>query len=136
MERFYGTYTDLVAADRKFSLELWTNRGFDHNNPLLGSLLDRRHDRIATDEVIAAGERSRAGKERDLWVSHLGIDMEELATFLNAVRWKHAESELDLRDQAKPWMKLAGLRNDHNAVAIGLDIVREWILNGQGAPDR
>ena len=132
LERFYGTYTDLVAADRKFSLELWTNRGFDHDNPLLGDLLDRRYDRIVTDQVIAAGKRSRAGKERDRWMEHLGIDMEEFAAFLNAVRWKHAESELDIRDQAKPWMKLAGLRHDRNALVVGLDIVREWILNGQG----
>ena len=132
LERFCGTYTDLVAAGRKFSLELWTNRGFDHDHPLLGDLLDRRYDRIATDQVIAAGKRSRAGKERDRWMEHLGIDIEKLAAFLNAVRWKHAESELDIRDQAKPWMKLAGLRNDRNALAIGLDIVREWILLGQG----
>ena len=130
LERFYGTYTDLVATGREFSLELWTNRGFDRDNPLLGDLLDRRHDRIVTDRVIAAGERSQAGKERDLWMQHLGIAVERLAAFLNAVRWKHAESELDIRDQAKPWMKLAGLRNDRNALAIGLDIVREWILNG------
>lgn len=132
LERFYGTYFDLVAAGRTFSLELWTNRGFDHDNPLLGDLLDLRYDRIVTDDVIAAGERSRAGKERDLWMEHLGIDWGEFAAFLNAVRWKHAESEPDIRDQAKPWMKLAGLRNDRSALAIGLDIVREWILDGRG----
>ena len=62
LERFYGTYTDLVAAGREFSLEMWTNRGFDHDNPLLGNLLDRRYDRIVTDEVIAAGNEAERAR--------------------------------------------------------------------------
>ena len=132
LQRFYGTYGGLVAADGAFSLELWTNRGFDHEDPLLGSLLDGRHHRINTQQMLGAGSRSRVGKKRDHWAEHLGVSVEDLAAFLDAVRWKHSGSELDIRNQARPWMRLAGLRSDDSAVALGLDIVREWVLDGLG----
>ena len=132
LQRFYRTYGCLVAADRAFSLELWTNRGFDHEDPLLGSLLDGRHDRINTQRLLGAGPRSRAGRKRDGWAHHLGINVEDLAAFLDAVRWKHPGSELDIRHQARPWMRLAGLRSEESAIALGLDIVREWVLDGLG----
>ena len=132
LQRFYGTYGSLVAADRAFSLELWTNRGFDHEEPLLGSLLDGRHHRINTQRMLGAGPQSRVGRKRDDWAQHLGISVEDLAAFLDSVRWKHSGSELDIRNQARPWMRLAGLRSDDSAVALGLDIVREWVLDELG----
>ena len=132
LQRFYGTFGGLVAAGGAFSLELWTNRGFDHEDPLLGSLLDGRHHRINTQQMLGAGPRSRVGRQRDSWAQHLGVSVEALAAFLDAVRWKHSGSELDIRFQARPWMRLAGLRSDDSAVALGLDIVREWVLDGLG----
>lgn len=72
LQRFYGTFAGLVAAGGAFSLELWTNRGFDHEDPLLGSLLDGRHHRIDTQRMLGKGPRSRVGRQRDNWAQHLG----------------------------------------------------------------
>lgn len=132
LQRFYRAYTRLAATGTVFSLELWTNRGFDHEDPLLGSLLDLRHQRINTQKMLGAGPRSRVGKKRDNWAEHLGISVEKMAVFLDAVHWKHSGSELDIRNQARPWMGLAGLKSDDSAVALGLEIVREWVVDGLG----
>ena len=133
LQRFYRTYANLNdRGSGSFLLELWTNRGFDHQHPLLGGLLDAKHNRINVGRASEAGSRSRTGKTRDCWASHLGIPKGELAQFLETVTWKHTGSELDLRDQARPLMRLAGLRDDHPAVSTGIGIVREWVTDGLG----
>ena len=48
------------------------------------------------------------------------------------MRWKQTGSELDIRKQAKPFMKLAGLRSDAAAVSLGISIVRGWVSDGLG----
>ena len=133
LRRFYDTYLRLSESGEQFTLELWTNRGFDHVNPLLGGLLDQKHDKIATDQVLAAGTRSAVGKERDAWAGHLGVSVADLARFLDTVRWKQTGSELDVREQAKPLMRLAGLRSDDGAVGIGINVVRGWVSDGLSA---
>ncbi|WP_420618038.1 tetratricopeptide repeat protein [Candidatus Poriferisocius sp.] len=132
LRRFYATYTALSEDGGDFSLEFWTHRAFDDANPLLGALRDLRHDRIAVDRMLAAGQRSEAGTERDAWADHLGVSADELAGFLRRVRWKHTGSELDLRGQAKTQMKLVGLRGDDAAVTVGIGIVRDWVSDGAG----
>ena len=133
LRRFYDTYLRLSESGERFTLELWTNRGFDHVNPLLGGLLDQKHDKIATDQMLAAGTRSAVGKERDAWAGHLGASVADLARFLDTVRWKQTGSELDVREQAKPLMRLAGLRSDDGAVGIGINVVRGWVSDGLSA---
>lgn len=132
LQHFYRTYCDLVARGGEFALEFWTNRGFDHKNPLLGELLDRKHEKIATERMLLAGPMRSIGKERDRWVTHLEITAEDLAEFLTAVRWKYAGSELEIRENTKPVMKLAGLQHDDRAIRLGVSIVREWVSDGLG----
>lgn len=136
LQRMYATYLALKEADKAFSLELWTNRGFDNNNPFLGELLDQKSDGIRTDLVIAAKPKSLIGKESEAWAVHLEVEVLELTTFLDTVRWKQAGSELDRRQQARKLMELAGLRIDDEAVQIGIGIVREWVTDGTGPRSR
>lgn len=132
LQHFHDTYVKLTAEDGDFSLELWTNRGFDHTNPLLGGLRDQKHDKIDTSQMLAKGPRSAVGKERRLWAAHLDVSANDLAVFLDVVRWKHTASELDIRKQAKPLMKLAGLRSDDRAVILGVYMIRGWVTDGLG----
>lgn len=132
LQHFFNTYTELLTGNREFSLELWTNRGFDHGNPLVGDLRDQYREKIDTDSMLAAGLQSRVGEERDLWIEHLGITADQLAEFLAAVRWKHTGSEFEIRRQAKTLMKLVGLRDDDGAVHIGVSVVRGWVKGGRG----
>ncbi len=132
LQHFYNTYTDLAANGGRVSLEFWTHKGFDRENPLLEELRDLKHDRIDTDLMLEKGSNSKVGKERDAWADHLGISGGELAEFLVCVRWKHTDSETDIRSQAKTHMKLVGLRHDEGAVMIGVGIVRGWVSDGSG----
>ena len=135
LQRFYSTFRDLEETTDQFLLELWTNRGFDGENPLLGKLRDLKHHRIDTPRMLEAGPRSKVGRERDRWAQHLGIGPEELADFLAAVRWKQTGSELDIRQQAQDCMALAGLRSDEPAVMLGVSLVRDRVADGRGPLD-
>lgn len=132
LRRFYETFVELSIADKSFVLEVWTNRGFDQGNFLLGKLLDQKTDTISVEQMLKAKARSNVGKERTAWASHLGIDDGQLASFLKSVRWKQAGSESDWRRQAKPLMRIAGLRSDDQAVEIGVSIARHWVTDGAG----
>lgn len=132
LQHFYDTYVGRVQDGKDFTLEVWTNRGFDHRNKLLGELLEQKSETIATDRMLRASRRSAVGRERDAWAKHLGIENERLAAFLEQICWKQTGSEGDLRRQAKPLMQLAGLRSDDQAVEIGVSIVRHWVTDGVG----
>ncbi|MCY4424248.1 MAG: tetratricopeptide repeat protein [Acidimicrobiaceae bacterium] len=135
LQRFYSTFRDLEKTSDQFVLELWTNRGFDSKNPLLGKLRDLKHHRIDTRRMLDAGPRSKVGRERDRWAQHLGVGPEELAACLAVVRWKQTESELDIRQQAQDCMALAGLRSDEPAVMLGVSLVRDRVADGCGPLD-
>jgi hypothetical protein len=131
LQHFHDTYLDLASAG-PFSLELWTNRGFDHDNPVLGKLLDQKADKVDVDQMLCAGPRSAIGRERDAWAKHLEVSIGELASFLSSVSWKQTGSELEWRRQCKPLMELAGLRSDDEAVTVGVDLASGWVTNGVG----
>jgi len=136
LQHFYSTYLRLAEQDNTFTLEIWTNRGFDNDSKLLGALLDLKTNTVATTKLIAASNRGGIGKERRIWCEHLKITTDALAAFLDAVRWNHTGSEQDWRRQAKPLMQLAGLRSDNDAVTAGVAIVRGWVTNGSGPQTR
>lgn len=135
LQRFYTTFRDLARTCDAFVLEVWTNQGFDSTSPLLGKLRDLKHSRIDTRRMLAAGPRTKIGRERDHWAEHLDASREELADFLAAVRWKQPGSELDIRQQAQDCMALAGLRSDTPAVTLGVSIVRDCVADGRGPLD-
>lgn len=132
LQHFYDTCHALRSEGGTFTLELWTNRGFDHANPLLGELLDQKHDRIDTARLTGASPTSLIGTERDAWATHLGIGTAELAEFLAYMVWKQTGSELDWHQRAKPLMQLAGLRSDNEAVQLGVGIAHNWVTDGRG----
>lgn len=135
LQRFYSTFRNLEKTTDQFLLELWTNRGFDGKNALLGELRDLKHHRIDTRQMLEAGPRSKVGRERDRWAQHLGLGPGELADFLDVIRWKQTESELDIRQQAQYCMALAGLRSNEPAVKLGMSLVRDRVADGCGPLD-
>ncbi len=135
LQRFYSTFKARQETGDEFVLEIWTNRGFDSKNPLLGKLRDLKHDRIDTRRMLDAGPRTEVGRERDCWAQHLGVGSEELADLLIAMRWKQTGSELDIRRQAQDCMALVGLRSDEPAVKLGVSLVRDRVADGYGPLD-
>ena len=138
LQHFHRTWRDLTGHGRPFELTLLTNRAFDNSHALLGAARDNYDCRIRVDQVRQATSQMKLGKARDAWAKHLGIDVDELLEFLTVVRWEQAGAEETWREAAKPLMKLAGLRNDDEAVAIGITIIRELVKVGGGpqTPDQ
>lgn len=132
LQHFHRTWKNLIERERPFELTLLTNRAFDNGHALLGAARDNYNCRIRVDEVRQATPRANLGKAREAWANHLKIDVDELLEFLAAVRWEQAGAEESWRETAKPLMKLAGLRNDDEAVQIGIAIIRELVKTGGG----
>jgi hypothetical protein len=138
LQHFHQTWKSLTAGGRPFELTLLTNRGFDSDHPLLGRLRDNYDAHIRVEELRQAGPRTAAAGTRGTWAAHLEISEDELLEFLAVVRWEQAGAEATLREDAKPRMRLAGLRDDDEAVEIGIAIIRELVMTGAGpqTPDQ
>ncbi|WP_421740718.1 SAVED domain-containing protein [Cellulomonas sp.] len=135
LQHFYDTYVTQTQVGRPFELTLVTNRGFDHNHRIL-DLRDSNSEIVDVDAVRGAGPRSEPGRQRDAWARHLEVDGERLLSFLSAVRWRQAGAESHWAEVSAPLMRLAGLRDDREAVRIGLQMVREWVKQGAGPRSR
>jgi hypothetical protein len=132
LQHFHATWRGLREGERPFDLILTTNRGFENAHPLLGPLRDNYTARIRVGELRDKGPRSEAKKALSAWVKHLESEENEILEFLEVVRWEQAGPEGTIREHAKRAMRLAGLRDDEEAVEIGIAIVREWVLTGAG----
>jgi hypothetical protein len=136
LQHFYATWTALTQAGQPFDLVLITNRGFDHQDPILGTHRDLITNRVRTNNLRAQPPGSRAGRELVQWAAHLGVAKEELLEFLTQVTWRHADSEPDWDERAKLLMHRAGLRSDDEAVTVGKALVRSWVTSGAGPQTR
>lgn len=132
LQHYHRTWKSLAAVGRPFTLTLITNRGFDHEHPLLGALRDNYDSRIRVPDLKAASTRTAVGRYRDAWAEHLEIDVNELIDFLAVVRWEQAGPDEAWRAHTKLAMRLAGLRDDDEAVEIGVAIMRELVMTGSG----
>ena len=135
LQHFHATWTDLTRA-RPFDLILLTNRGFDHEHPILGPLRDLQTNRIKVNELRAKTARSQAGQERHRWAEHLAVTEDELLAFLAQVTWRHGDAEPDWDERACPVMRQAGLRTDSEAITIGKALIRSWVTTGAGPQTR
>lgn len=132
LQHFFDTYQTVSETGGEFRLEFWTNRGYDHRSRLFGELFDKKHEKVRTDQLLAARGRSKVRKERTALTNHLNTDDATLAAFLDKVQWKTTGAEPHWRQQAKPLMELAGLRSDDQAVDSGVSLVRSWVTDGSG----
>jgi SMODS-associated and fused to various effectors sensor domain len=135
LQHFHVTWSQLRAAGKPFELALLTNRGFDPADAIL-RLRDLKTEKIDIATLSAAGPRSAAGRERQRWASHLGIDSAELADFLSSLSWKSGPAESGWDQQTRHLMRLAGLRSDNDAVILGKALVRGWVTDGAGPMSR
>jgi hypothetical protein len=136
LQHFYATWASLRAAGRPFELILLTNRGFDHQDPILGDLRDLKTNQIRVDDLAARPPGSKAGKERKEWATHLCVAERELLTFLAQITWRHTDSEPDWDERTRLLMHKAGLRTDDEAITTGKALVRSWVTSGAGPQTR
>jgi hypothetical protein len=136
LQHFHATWKNLASQHRPFELTLLTNRGFAPNDPILGALRDLKSGQVAVAQLHAKTPRSAAGRQRRRWATHLGIDETELLAFLAAVRWRHGDAEPAWDERGRPLMRLAGLRDNEDAVTIGKALIRSWVSDGAGPQTR
>jgi SMODS-associated and fused to various effectors sensor domain len=136
LQHFYNTWHDLTLRGQPFDLILLTNRGFDHQHPLLGPLRDLHTNEIKIDELQRRTPGSKAGRARRRWAQHLNVTEDELLAFLAQVAWRHSDSEPEWDERARLFMNQAGLRTDSEAITTGKAIIRSWVTTGAGPQTR
>jgi hypothetical protein len=132
LQHFFATWQSLQEAGEPFEIHLVTHRGYDANHGLLGKPLDHKSNRISVETVAAASDGSAVGKARNAWVEHLATDMATLLDFLGDMQWRSAGSESAWDEMARGEMRLAGLRDDEEALTIGKATVRGWVTDASG----
>lgn len=110
-------------------LVVLANRKVDHVVLELAPLHGRGALPIA--DLRTAGPRSDVGKQLTAWRDHLGIDQERLIEFLADLLIEAGPSEDEIRRSAAAEMGRTGLRDDANAVSIGVDSVRNMVKLGR-----
>jgi hypothetical protein len=132
VQHFYNTWRDLAAPGATFTL--LTNRGLDHQDPLL-ALRDNHTELLPVGRIQEAGPTTAIGKARARWAHHLAISEPDLLAFLVEFHIATGGSEESWREWARDKMALAGLRDDDDALTRGVSIVREWVKTGAGVRD-
>lgn len=136
LQHFYATWQNLSGGARPFALTLYTNRGIEGSDPILGALRDNKDAGIRVADLRSATSGSAPGRARSRWFEHLGCTEGELYAFLDDVRWVQAGPEAGLREDAVAPMRLAGLRHDDEAVELGIAYIRELVTDAIGSRTR
>ncbi|PWU46296.1 hypothetical protein DLJ47_32815 [Micromonospora sp. S4605] len=134
LQHFHATWAKHRLENPQPQFQLITNRAFDPTDQIL-KLRDKVTNRIGPG-LRPKTPRSKAGKQRKDWATHLGIPESELLEFLDEFELHHEGGETSWLRQASDAMRAAGLRDDAAAVLRGRDLVREWVKTGAGPRTR
>ncbi|MFI7529701.1 SAVED domain-containing protein [Nocardia salmonicida] len=131
LQHFHRTWVDVTAKGEPFVLRLLSNKNYDHNDPVL-KLIDNLTDKLARTKLDALTPRSKGGIQLSAWANHLGVAPDELKDFLMAVEFVRGEADASWAARVATLMRNAGLRDDHDAVSRGREMVRCWVTSGAG----
>jgi hypothetical protein len=110
-------------------MSLITNRAADPTDPALRALDGRTG--LLVPILGQAGPRSKAGRARSNWAAHLSASEEELLGMLACLRFQVGRPQDAELDTSSAYMAAAGLRSDPAAVRAGIDLIRQWVLDGK-----
>lgn len=102
---------------------LATTKAIDPSDPVLGA-------RATIDARIVETLRNATGtlaEARTRWAEHLAIDEAALLEFLESFEIRHSVSEAEWREKVQDAAAGARIRTDLNAVALGIQQVRDWV---------
>ncbi len=128
LEKFHKTYKDHLNENPGIAarLHLVSNWSIDPNDKVL-STVENEHSRLG-DSIRSATPTSDIGKALKAVKDELKIDDKELHDFLFALCFytgRDCTEEFKLRVQEK--MESLGLKSGENALAVAVQIVRDWI---------
>ena len=130
LQRFYGSYKRLTSTrGAPPQMALHTNRLPAPDDPLLKHVSGT--DCKLVPRLTSQTPRSAAGKIRREWAQHLGVDEEELGSFLGHLSIRSGREGLDELESRCSWaMRAVGYRPDTGAVLSAIGGLRKLIRTG------
>lgn len=129
LTKFHRTWQHLGGVEARPHLQLITNKVADPSDPLL-SHLDGRTSTL-TPALRSAAPGSALSKAGTHLAEHLGVDCAELFALLDDLRLRlgcHYANEVE---HATSLMLASGMHHDEGSVRRGIDLVRQWVLDGR-----
>lgn len=134
LQHFFRTWSSLTASGLSFDLTIVTNRGVDVNHPVLETR-DLMSGHLAADRLVGPPNGKLALKLRD-WEQHLDTDAETLVAFLSSLRVETTGTMDSILEELAVAHRAAGLRDDEQALQLGISFVRDWVMRGAGEQTR
>lgn len=126
LEKLFDSWKKLRASG---PVEVWLVSNWQ-SAPDLGCFV-RSRGYTFSDEFLAAGVRTKAGKCRELWKKKLKATDEEVVAFCRDLRLRLGFAGIsDFEEMVDERMARHGLRMGENARAVATDEVRAWIEEG------
>lgn len=110
-------------------MSLITNRAADPSDGAMQAMDGRTG--LLVPALGRGGPRSAVGQARAAWASHLAISEAELLEMLTCWRFQVGRPFDAEMDHARACMIAAGLRSDVASIRVGIDLVRQWVLDGR-----
>jgi hypothetical protein len=126
LEKLFDSWKKLRAAG---PVEVWLVSNWQSALDLGCFIRSRGY--TFSDEFLAAGGRTKAGRCRQLWKNKLKAADEEVVDFCRDLRLRLGFSGIsDFEEMVDERMARHGLRMGENARAVAVDEVRAWIEAG------
>jgi hypothetical protein len=121
LQRLQQTWKTLKIGGQSTKIVLATTKNIDPQDRVLAR-------RATIDGTLNDTLRSpNFDDDRARWASHLGVSEEELLEFLDDLELSTGQSEKAWRDKVVDAAHAAGVRADNDAIARGIQEVRDWI---------
>lgn len=127
LEKFANSWRTLNPGPG--GMNLITNRAADLGDGAMQALDGRSG--LLVPAIGRGGPRSATGQARAAWADHLSISEDELLEMLGCLRLQVGRPFDAEMDHARACMVAAGLRSDPAAIRVGIDLVRQWVLDGR-----
>jgi hypothetical protein len=128
LQRFHESFEKLTDGGRP-EMALETNRWPVDGDPILRHVDGQTHKLVPRLAAATAG--SESGKVRAAWAEHLGIGEPELLEMLEHLQIRAGRSSYEeLREHCCWLMGAVGLKDDVNAVDVGIGEMRRLVREG------
>jgi SMODS-associated and fused to various effectors sensor domain len=133
LKKFFDTWQSLRAQHPGQRIELYLVSNWSWNTADgVGKCLNQMESKLS-GEFLSAGAKSEVGKSRESWRAHLGVSPEDFNGFIQSLNFHLGSGPFrEIERLVAERMEHAQLKSDVNAVAIAINIVREWIRTKQG----
>jgi hypothetical protein len=133
LQKFFDTWKALRMQHPNQRLELYLVSNWSWlNSDGVGKCLNQLEGKIS-DEFFSAGDKSEIGKSRENWRSHLGASPDDFKAFIGSLNFHLGTGPFrEIERLVGERMEHARLKSDANAVAVAINVIRDWIRTKQG----